>query len=189
VKLVLLFAVITTQTMAQTLWSSGVVVLEDKQVVKGEVQFQSDVLLFKAEAQTVVYPAHRISSFRFYDEKENINRHYLSLRDPRFVFPVTHFYEVVTWGDVSVVRRSNYPLLKNDKAHSEYDYFVLRENELTSLKKFRSHVYDELLERYPLTMKEYVSTQHLNPNQMADAIRIVKFYNQQVHARASIAAL
>lgn len=188
-KLLYLLLIISTASLAQTSWNAGVVVLKDDRVIVGDVHYQSDVLVARIGGEITVYPAHQISSFRFYDAKENINRHYLSLRNPGFVFPVIHLYEVVTWGEVSVVRRADYPLLNNRKNEDEYTYYSWYQNKLISLKKFRSHIYPQLAERYPLAIKELLATQHLNPNQLSDAIRIVKFYNQQVHARISIAAL
>lgn len=184
-----LVLIISKAMIAQPTWSSGSVVLKDRQVLTGEIQFHSDVLLMKAEDQVIVYPAHRVSSFRFYDAMANINRYYLSLRHPGFAFPVLHFYEVVTWGAVCVVRRSNYPLLNNNGDEKEYTYFSWQENEMTSLRKFRSDIYPTLLQQYPLLLKEFVATQNLNPNRMGDAIRIIKYYNQQFHARISIVAL
>jgi len=175
--------------LAQTPWNVGVVVLKDNRVIVGDVHYKSDVLLTRIGGEITVYPAHLVSSFRFYDAKENINRHYLSLRNPSFIFPVLDFYEVVTWGEVSVVRRDNYPLLSNSRNEDEYTYFSWYENELISLKKFRSHIYPHLAEQYPLQIKQLLTSQNLNPNHLPDAIRIVKFYNQQVHARISIAAL
>ncbi len=179
----------TVISRAQVHWSQGVIVLKDEQVIVGEVQLHSDVLLLKNHEATIVYPAHQVSSFRYYDAQANINRHYLSLSDPRFVFPVLRYFEVVTCGEIAVVRRDNYPLLNGGKDETDYVYFSLKEQELVSLKKFKTRMYEELLDRYPLLLKEYIVSQRLNPNRMGDAIRIIRFYNQQVLAGASIAAL
>ena len=77
---------------AQVHWSHGVIVLKDATVVVGEMQFQSDVVVFRESTTTRIYPAHQVASFRYYDASSNINRHYLSLADPRFVFPVLRFF-------------------------------------------------------------------------------------------------
>ncbi|PZR30910.1 MAG: hypothetical protein DI538_21870 [Azospira oryzae] len=174
---------------AQVHWSHGVIVLKDATVVVGEMQFQSDVVVFRESTTTRIYPAHQVASFRYYDASSNINRHYLSLADPRFVFPVLRFFEVVTWGEIAVVRRDLHPLLTGTKDDTEYAYFSLKENELVPLKKFKARTYEAMLQRYPMLLRTYVATERLSMNRLCDVIRIIKFYNQQVYVPASMAAL
>jgi hypothetical protein len=188
VKIVVLLLLTAQMCWAQNQWHTGVVVLPDQQVRTGQMTLHADVLIFRSNEQVTVYSPHQIASFRFFDQKENINRQYLSVSDRNSIYPIHRFYEIVTKGNISVVRRNNYPLLTSvdDK---DYSYFSLRHNELIPLKRFRSRVFPELLHHLPFQLNDYITQQNLNPNRMADAIQIVQFYNRQIQTEISIVGL
>ncbi|MEJ0030432.1 MAG: hypothetical protein WDO15_08715 [Bacteroidota bacterium] len=61
----------------------------------GKLHAQSlELLLFRSAEGLSVLPAHKVSSFRYYDEKENINRMFMSV--------ASRYYERVVYGRLSV---------------------------------------------------------------------------------------
>lgn len=174
---------------AQTKWSDGVVVLKDSHILTGKFSISHDVLLNQDKDQVAVFPSHKVSSIRFYDASLNINRHFVSLSSQSNFFRTSYFYEVVVWGNTSVVRRKhqlvNYQS-KNDEAEN-FDYFILLNKELVPMKKFRSKVYPKLLAGSSY-LSDRVAAQNLNPNLAGDAIRIVQLSNKDIYD-TSIAGL
>jgi len=165
---------------AQHKWNDGVAVLNDSQVIVGKISFNHTVLLAKQEDQVIVLPSHKIYSFRFYDAESNINRHYVSLPSYGSIFRTLYFYEVVVWGKTSVIRKQH-NLINHQSKNGEadnFEYYVLLNEEMVPLKKFRSKVYPKLLSAYPFALEDLINQKKLNPNLPADAIRIIQFSNQ-----------
>ncbi len=188
----LLFAaiLITHLVNAQHNWTDGVVVLTDNRVITGAISVAQDVLLMKEGNERVnVFPAYKISSFRFHDSTANINRHYLSLSHKERIFQTRYFYEIVVWGNTSVIRKEHQTVYKQtanaDAEH--FDYFVLLDQEIIPLKKFKVKAYPRLQSIHP-SLAETVMQQKLNPNCLADAIRIVQLSNKKPY-EISIAGL
>ncbi len=170
-------------------WNAGVLVTVDGEVQQGELAFQvSEIVLFRAAGEVTVYPANKVRSFRYFDQEENINRKYVSR--PSAYGRNASFYEVIVVGEVSVMRLLKSKRITDRKKSDldDYDYFVLFEGNLIILNQFRNKVYPELIARsgqIPFLIKEH----HLNPNQKADAIRIVQLYNKVAYTETVVAGI
>lgn len=170
-------------------WNAGILVTIDGQVQQGELAFQvSEIVLFRTAGEVTVYPANKVHSFRYYDQEENINRKYVSHLSA--YGRNASFYEVIVVGEVNVMRLLKSQRITDRKKSDldDYDYFVLLEENLINLKQFSNKVYPNLVyrsEQIPFLVKE----QHLNPNQKADAIRIVQLYNKVSYAETVVAGI
>jgi hypothetical protein len=99
-------------------------------------------------------------------------------------------YEVVIHGKAKVLRRPR-ALTFSDTLDeiNDYNYFVLYNEELTPIKKFRTVVYPELIQEKPIEIEQFVSSHHLNINEMKSALLILKEYNQLQRKNQLIAKL
>src|SRR5688572_11402532 len=102
--LILNFQVLRAQTLE---WFDGSIVLSTGEVRVGTISPEAshDLILFQQGELRMVYPAHAIKAFYFYDKPADINRRYVSLKEQAGVQVRHALYEVVISGDVSVVRR------------------------------------------------------------------------------------
>jgi hypothetical protein len=179
---------ISTLMYAQPHWHEGVVVLNDETVIPGVLALDHELLLMKEANKISVLPPFKVSLVRYYDEESNINRHYRSM--PFGDMALLRFYEVVVYGNISVLRVPQAGVLVGNTTDDPktFEYFTLSDGELKSFKKFRSEVYPGLEQSHPFQLNEFIHQHHLNPNAVADVIRIIRFCNQ-VWAEAPIAGL
>jgi hypothetical protein len=106
--LVFLLWVLTTPLAARDLvWHDGSVVLASREVLTGKITMEAgfDLVLLRTADSCLVLPAHKVLSLYFYDADENINRKFVSLKESEDARAPRHFYEVVLYGKVNVVRR------------------------------------------------------------------------------------
>jgi hypothetical protein len=183
-----LFALIACLIMfignAQPLtWVQGVVVLHDQSVISGRLCFQpGDVILVKENNRSRVYPAHQLLQVRYYDKKENINRIFYSMPELALNKFSMRLYELVINGPLRVWRiplTDSYKLTYRNP--NDYLYFIEWQGTRIPLRKFRTHIYPDLIWNDEVPDK-------LNPNRMADALKIVLRYNQQRYS-ASLAGI
>ena len=87
-------------------WHKGSVVLASREVVVGELARQGlDFLLFRNQSGSITsYPAYKVASFRYYDEKENINRAFIAVAGFSALGKTYRYYERVVYGKISVLR-------------------------------------------------------------------------------------
>lgn len=157
-------------------WRPGSVVLAEGNVLVGDVARQSnDLILLRSGGEITVLPAHRVQSFRFYDAQQNVNRKFVALRadvsSKRQVF-----YEMVTAGSLSVLRKQrhfNEHLIDSDT--EEFDFFIFSGGEIVSLRSFKSRYYDEVSHELE---RAGVRTSSFNPNEPADAMKMILMFNK-----------
>ncbi|SHH37944.1 hypothetical protein SAMN04488109_3936 [Chryseolinea serpens] len=187
-KLFFLLLVLTTQITARELeWHDGSVVLASRKVLTGKITIESafDLVLLRAGDSCLVLPAHKVLSLYFYDADENINRKFVSLKENEDTRAPQHFYEVVLYGKVNVVRRL--PLTRPRRRGADaqdYVYFVQWENALTKLDHFKKDIYPTLLSSSGKMLGEFVSANRLDPADAAQAIRIIEYYDHTIVAGA-----
>ncbi len=167
-------------------WHEGSLVLKNNHVLQGKLAVQPahDMILFRTKDRMKVYTADKITAAYFYDEATNVNRKYISLDESEYSFSASYLYEVVLFGEVRLVRRlSNNAGMDHAQA---YRYFVLVGKELVSLKKFRTKVYPDLLSRSE-GLFTFINKYDLNPNNSADIVRIIDYYNQESRMTSMLA--
>jgi len=179
-KLFLLLWVLATSLAARDLeWHDGSVVLASREVLTGKITMASgfDLVLLKTKDSCLVLPAHKVLSFYFYDADENINRKFVSLKENKEARAPRHFYEVVLYGKINVVRRPRFTSSRCTESDAQdYVYFVQRENELMKLGQFKKEMYPSLVSSAEM-LSEFVSENKLDPADAAQAIRIIEYYN------------
>ncbi len=157
-------------TEAQDLiWHHGSVVLANNQVLVGNVSRGGfDLLLLKDDAGAVtVYPAHKVSSFRYYDEAHQINRSFVTIRNK--------YYERVVVGKISVFRIQKFFDEKINESNADaFDFFIEAEKRIFSIKQFRKKFFDYVREELELRMIPY---RNLDPNTRHGALSLIVLYN------------
>lgn len=167
-------------------WHQGSVVLDTRKVLVGEVALSpsNELILFRYSGNPISLPAYRVESFRYFDEVANINRQFLSTvleRRPKF-------YEVVVQGEVKLVRtpRSSDFLAASSEV-SAYHYFIVKDNRLEPVRKFRSGIYPALISEQA-SLIELVGNQHLHLYELASIIKILREYNHLHAGRMALAS-
>ncbi len=157
-------------------WRKGSIVLSTNQVLVGDLMVHLDfnTLVFRSTNQVEVLPSYKVSSFRFYDEAENINRQFISIHDTR---GLNLFYELVVKGKYNIVRMQDHNCAQNDQ--EDYTYYVYHENNLMPINKFKKKVFPDLLNLRP-ELGQWVKAERLDLNKKKDTILIVKEYNREV---------
>ncbi len=182
----LIGVILTAQSFAQNtgIWSDGVAILNSGQVITGQICSPSlhDVVLYRQSpgSYASALPAHKVSSFRFFDEVADINRQYVSLRQPdRRSF---EFFEVVVQGPVKVLRRARG---NSSQKHDEilgYQYFCWDGDNLIPIRKFKSQMFPKIADEVK-GLWDYVSTAHLDASEMKSAILIIREFNRVAQSR------
>lgn len=159
-------------------WYEGSVVLKSREVLTGEISIEPDydLILHRSNGKVEVYPAHKINSLYFYDAEANINRKFISLKETG-LFNHHQLFEIVLRGEVSIYRKQKLFTGTNPSDAEGYLYYIYHNEQLTDLIKFRTQIYPQLLESSGNTLSVFIKDHRLNPNSSANAIEIIKFYN------------
>lgn len=159
----------------------GSLVMHNDEVLVGQmhVEEQYDLVLFQHQSTRMVYPAHLIKAFHFYDKKANVNRRYVSLSEPNRKRTEYHFYEVVVPGEITVLRRKKASAFSNHTDALDYNYFTHYNNLLLPLSKFASTIFPHLVTGADEIVERYILENRLKPYRAAGAIRIIEFYNEK----------
>jgi hypothetical protein len=161
-------------------WYEGSLVLATNEVKQGKISIQPayDLVLFKSKDEFMVYPAHRISSIFYYDQKANINRKFISLEQHHAFAPKRYqLFEIVLMGDVRVLRRIVSAAADPKDEAKAYQYYLQHKEILLELHMFRNKLYPKLVSSSSI-LSNFIETNRLNPSDAADIIRIVEFYNK-----------
>jgi hypothetical protein len=178
ILVIFVFLFVISAEANDLVWHKGSVVLDTKEVVVGDLARQGfDLLLLRdSQGAVSVYPAHKISSFRYYDEAENINR--------AFIVIANRHYERVASGRISVFRiQKLFDQKMNEKNADAYEYFVEEEKVVHSIKSFRKKYFDKIKEELDLRLVRY---EHLDPNTKHGALSLILLYNQSLFESGSI---
>ena len=169
-------------------WNVGTVVLNDLQILTGEivVEQKHDLVLIKQGDHVDVVAAHRLRSVNIYDKLKNINRRFVSVSTRTVNRNRFQLFEVVLNGEVSVLRKMKDIASKAETDADDFEYFVYANERLTALRKFRSTVYQQLVRNRGNEISRYIKEEKLNPNLAAHAILIVDHYNQIVRNDLSL---
>jgi hypothetical protein len=177
-----LLLVISSQLCAKPItWFDGVIVLNDNSVIAGKlaVEFYYNVILFKSDSATTVFPAGKIRSLMYYDKFSCINRKFISLDfDNKLNYP--KLYEVVLDGNAKLIRRLNYNYRNQIDEARDYSYFIYFAGEINSVRKFRHAIWPKLVNHSTYDLKVYVNNQSLDLYQLPDIVQVLQYYNRLV---------
>jgi len=174
IPVILIFLSSFVSQAKDIVWYKGSVVLANNEVVVGEVARQGLQLLLLKDPQgnVTVYPAHKVSSVRFYDDYENINRVFIAVGN--------RYFERVLFGKISVFRIQKFFDQKIDEKHpGMYDFFIEEGKRISSLKSFRRKYFDRIKEDLDLRL---ISYKHLDPNTSYGALSLIVLYNKSTAA-------
>jgi hypothetical protein len=158
-------------------WYRGSVVLNNQQVLVGDISIfpTHHVIMLRTEKGITVLPAGKIESFFFHDDAANMNRKFISRTDSGPAFSQHQLYEVVLSGTIPVLRKQVIMSRGTDHKH-DFDYFLLYENEMIELRKFKRLVYPQIKEQSK-ELLTFVKKGKLDPAQPGNAIKIIRHYN------------
>ena len=169
-------------------WYEGSVVLASAKVLTGQISIEPmhDIILLQEGDLRTVYPAHKIQSLYFYDGSANINRRFISVKDPDIIKTGYQFFEVVLQGEVSVLRRQKAKAFSLSDA-SDFAYYVKYKNEFVPLQQFTRTIYPLLVTLPDTRLKDFISENGLKANNKANSIRIIEYYNRLIRSDDIIA--
>lgn len=170
ILVVIVFAVCFAAKAQDIIWHKGSVVLVNNEVLVGDVARGGfDLLLLKdLEGTVTVFPAHKVSSFRYHDVEENVNRAFVTMGNK--------YYERVVFGKISVFRIQKFFDQKiNENNADAFKFFIERDKRVCSLNQFRKKYFDHVKEELDLRM---VSHKNLDPNTDHGAVSLILLYNK-----------
>lgn len=177
---------------------NSIIILKSGERVSGEIHFfyKSDLIqVFEGAKKSKAFSAHQVDRFRFYDDKFETDRVFVSLDLSSEGYGKSQFYEVISWGAIEVLGRLKYEdkshmhIYKNPRAKVDdvfvpkliaHDYLVYHQEGFIPLKKFYKQVLvkacqeDEDLSVF--LKKEGI----MNANDVYAQLRIISYYNQKV---------
>jgi hypothetical protein len=168
-------------------WYSGSIVLSNQEVITGEVAIHAkqDVVLFRSQKTVTVYPAHKIQKVFFYDKKADINRRFISLVSNGYGYHQSKIYEIVLYGEVTVVRKERN--FSNWDSPKDFNYFILADQKIVPIKYFKRKIFPSMIAKDQSAVASFMNDEKLNPNALADIIQIIAYYNKTEVAQNSLA--
>jgi len=159
-------------------WHDGSVVLSSNHVVRGKISIEPflDVILVEDNNTRTVYAAHKVSSLYFYDEAANINRRFISIQEQNSHHTNYQFFEVVVYGEVSVLRRQKVKALRPSDA-LDFVYYTRYNEDVVLLRKFGKKVFPRLQAASDSRLDDFIADNHLKAHTDPNSIRIVEYYN------------
>jgi len=175
----LFFVAVAGEVLANDIvWHKGSIVMNDSEVLVGEIARTSfELLLYKnPEGNVSTYPAHKVSSFRYYDEAANINRAFVSVAAHSMMGRTYKYYERVVYGRISVLRIQKLFSQDFDENDSDlYDFYIEDEKRVCSIRQFRRRYFDMIREELDSRL---ISYRHLDPNTKHGAVSLIVLYNK-----------
>jgi hypothetical protein len=162
-------------------WMPGTVVLHTREVLNGDVGFQTaDIVLFRSGGHVQVFSPAMAESFRYFDAQDNLLHHLVCGADERSII---RFYEVVLAGPVQVVRlfRPRMPVERAVSHTEDFTYAVWFEDVRADLRLFRKKILPRLAAADP-QLRTIIRGRGLRPHRPADAIRIAHLFNGRATA-------
>lgn len=175
-----------SSAMADSGWYRGSVVLRNREVLVGEIQYTPayDAVFIRNDGHVQAYNSNQIRSFYFFDAAEGVNRKFMSI-DRTAEGKPSVIMEVVIVGKVGVLRAVHCPMKNAMPAARDYDYYILTNHRLLALCRFRSKLYPSLCASPGF--RDSIRRKRLNPNENGDAIRIIAYYNSWTASAPAVA--
>ncbi|MEM9832361.1 MAG: hypothetical protein AAF944_17145 [Bacteroidota bacterium] len=183
----------------QTAWSFGVIVIDDDQILQGEIRYNyaHDLVMYRknADATLQIFSTNRIHSFRYYDDEQDRVRYFrkYTFRENEYITR-PGFFEVVLSGNVSYLRKHNgtayfdatdsrrFAVKRSGRVSPEvicYNYYVQLNGEIIQAKLFKRKVLPWLLKQN-IAVKDHMKKHGLRSSYVDDQIRLLRYANQQL---------
>ena len=175
-------------------WYPGLVVLQSVETVHGQVQYDHhiEVVQCKSGEVTRAFTAAQVKYFRFQDADSPTDRKFVPLvYNPKSLYPRTAFFEVVSKGEFTVLRRhSSWKHLTGNPKFMQvpdglgfsntiigFDYFLQQGNEVQRIKNFRKELFPKMMQEYDEEISQFVKANHLKLFTLAGQIIVIQYYN------------
>jgi hypothetical protein len=188
VVLVLLMTTFSFSSFGEE-WFNGSVVLKSKSVLRGEISVKHgyDVVFFRVADQVSVIPAFKIAYLNLFDEKNEMNRRFVSLAIGVGAGRSHQFFELLVDGEVTILRRQLTMWYSLHLDLTEYEYYVLYDQEITGLHRFRKEIYPNMIAKSNGAIETYRKTNKLSPKTLTDILDMTEYYNNYVSSNFPIA--
>lgn len=136
-----------------------------------------EIIVLKLKDSTMVLPAHKVATCLYYNSETKINTKLISLTTRNSSRSVTELYEVVVKGTIDIIRR---PKFANRESRDplDFEYYTHFNSGIHSLISFRQSIFPEMLANQNDKLTTYMVANKLDPNDQADAFRIIQYYNK-----------
>ncbi len=188
VVLVLLMTTFSFSSFGEE-WFKGSVVLKSKSVLRGEISVKHgyDVVFFRVADQVSVIPAFKIAYLNLFDEQNEMNRRFVSLAIGVGAGRSHQFFELLVDGEVTILRRQLTLWYSLHLDLTEYEYYVLYDQEITALHRFRKEIYPTMIAKSNGAIETYRKTNKLSPKTLTDILDMTEYYNNYVISNFPIA--
>jgi hypothetical protein len=166
-------------TVAAQEWYQGTIVLKSEKILQGELSPQTDhdaVFLRNGDA-VMVYPAHKLKSFHFFDSSASVARKFVALEVLLGVASAHQIYELVVEGEINVLRKERSMWYSVYAEALDFDYYILLDDQFIPISKFKRKVYPSLLQNSK-NLKKFVHDNTLAARRATDVVKIIEYYNR-----------
>lgn len=186
----MLLAVAMTVTLqAKDLtWRPGSIVLSGREVIVGDIaRLSLDLIVHRSTTgEITTYPAHKVSSFRYYDPTADINRIFISVATKSGLHKTYKYYERVAPGKISVLRIQQSFSETIDETNPEgFNFYLEQGRVVCPLSQFRKKYFDHVKQELDARIIAYHG---LDPNTRLGALSLIILYNQ-IDSHSSVASL
>lgn len=175
-------------------WNPGVVMLEGEQVLEGELKYdhKNGVIQCREAGRIKAFSSHGVTSFYYLNKDTNILHRFISVeQETKENYRRKEFYEIVLEGELTLLRKRNKstdPVRKGHNASSSslmhhilcYDYYVYRQGEMISVKKFKKNVLP-LMKDKKREVVSYADKKNMKLYYLMDQISLISYYNGLIH--------
>jgi hypothetical protein len=169
-------------------WFKGSVILANENIISGELTYRpgGDALFLRVGEKDpmMVIPAFRVKSFAIHEDGADTERKFVTFRNTQGPATNYQFYEVVTAGTITLLRSQQNLWYSFRTEALEFDYFVLIDEKMMSLKTFRWHVYPSLKKSSSL-VRDFVRKNRINIFNADDTLLFIRYFNFEQRAMAS----
>ena len=189
-------------SLSQGFWCPGQVILENQQVVFGEINYDLKYNAIQVRNNGVVrtYTAEKIAHFTLFDLVKHRERRYVAIdHQLEEGYQRKTFFEVLTEGDVTILRKSKYvrkPRVTEDQraphiylnAVCRHDYYAYNQGDFFEIEDFEEQILPRMTD-YEDLVQDYIKRCKLKLRKINEQMRVVHLYNQLCGQRANEGAL
>ncbi|HEY0742938.1 MAG TPA: hypothetical protein VGD40_15825 [Chryseosolibacter sp.] len=188
VVLVFVMTFLSVSSFAEE-WFQGSVVLKSKSVLRGEISVKHgyDVVFFRVADQISVIPAFKIAYLNIFDEDLEAERRFVSLNIGVGAARTYQFFELLVDGEVTILRRQLTLWYSLHLDLTDYEYYVLYDEEIQGLHKFKKKIYPTLVDKSDGAIESYVKSNQLSTKSVDDIVDMSSYYNDYVTGKLQFA--
>ena len=174
-------------------WHKGAIVLSSHDVVTGEVSYDPtyDVVLQRSEGRVQTFTAAQVNYFHIMNKQTGQLRRFVALPHQsglNFLYKRNYFFEVLLSGEVTFLRKSSKnksflqhvqrsKLSKLNLDNLCYDYFMLHDENLISIKNFEEDALPLLTHEDSKGIHDYIEARNIRKFTPRNQLMVIHFYN------------